>query len=103
MSTSIEDLKKKAEDSTRRGKPIVFADGKTWVIPTMPLKGKGHRVNELADKALKGQLEEDHELCELVELVVKINYPDADSDDIIPDLECAREVIEQYIGKNLGK
>jgi hypothetical protein len=102
MPDSIEDLKKKAVDSTKRGRPVTFADGNTWVIPTMPLKHKGDRINELANMALAGTLKEDTALVEFVELIVLSNYPDANKEDINPDLESARDTIKQYIGGNLG-
>ena len=98
----IDELRKKAEDSTKRGKPIKFADGNTWVIPTMPLKLSGHRINELSDKAMGGTISTE-ESIELIAEIVKLNYPDAHDDDINPDLESMHEVITQYTGRNLGK
>ena len=102
MTTSIEDLRKAAEDSIKRGKPVKFADGNTWVIPTMPLKLTGHRINELSEKAMGGSINTE-ESIELISEIVKLNYPDAHDNDINPDLESMHEVIQQYTGQFLGK
>lgn len=97
----IEELRKKAEDTTRRGKPIEFADGKTWVIPTMNLKLKNPRIDELYQKAIAKTISSE-ESVEFVEAIVKMNYPDAHTDDINPDLEAMRDTIMQYTGQFLG-
>lgn len=98
---SIDELRAEAEHSTKRGLAIVFGDGKTWVIPTMPLKNRDKRVTELSDLAFSRKIN-DEQLIELVECVVKMNYPDANTDDINPDIESARDVLKQYTGGNLG-
>ena len=99
---SIDDVRKKAEDIGRRGKAIKFADGKTWVIPTMPLKLKNGDIKDFSEKAMDGGIQTD-DAIKLVSLIVRINYPDAIEDDINPDLESLQDVIMQYTGQYLGK
>lgn len=99
---TIEELKKKADDKGRRGKSIKFADGNTWVIPTMPLKLDSGEIKEFSEKAMAGGIQTD-DAIKLVYLIVRLNYPDAQDGDINPDLESLQEVIMQYTGQYLGK
>lgn len=102
MVSDIQELRKKAEDSVKRGKPIKFADGKTWVIPTMPLKLTEGKIADLSDKAMAGTITTEESL-QLIAEIVRLNYPDAHDDDINPDLESMHDTIMQYTGNYLGK
>jgi len=98
----INELQKMADDKTKRGRLVKFADGKEWVIPTMPLKLQGAKISELTDKALSGNID-NNESLELITEIVRLNYPDVKNEEVNPDLESMHETIMQYTGRYLGK
>ena len=103
MSIDFDRAAQESKTAGLRGKAITFSDGKEWIIPTLKIKDKDSRLNELCNRAIKQDKIEEEEFVELIELAVKSNYPDASPDDINPDLEDMFNVIKQVTGQNLGK
>lgn len=103
MSIDFDRAGEESKVAKLRGKRLEFSDGKEWVIATLKIKDKGSRLNQLCNKAINKDQIEESEFIELVELAVKSNYPDVDTNDINPDLEDMFNVIKQVTGQNLGK